>query len=112
MRLKAHLGGFAIQVGEGFILDLDLQRFYGRVSWGRGGWEGSVSIAVTTRTGGRSVPRPRKYHTEEERPEGGRQSQRKYYYAHRKTISRQRKKAYKIKQAAMKAGQKEPSAGT
>ena len=58
------------------------------------------------------MPRPRKYHTEEERPEGGRQSQRKYYYAHRKTISRQRKKAYKIKQAAMKAGQKEPSAGT
>jgi len=39
MRLEAYLGGFAIQIGERFILDLDLQRFYGRLPWGRGGWE-------------------------------------------------------------------------
>ena len=39
MRLEAYLGGLAIQIGERFILDVDLGRFYGRVPWGRGGWE-------------------------------------------------------------------------
>jgi hypothetical protein len=53
------------------------------------------------------VPRPRKYATEEERREAIRQSQRKYYNAHRKAISVKRAKAYKRKRAAMKAGQKE-----
>ena len=38
MRLEAYLGGFAVEIGERFILDLDLERFYGRVPWGRGGW--------------------------------------------------------------------------
>jgi hypothetical protein len=33
------------------------------------------------------VPRPKKYHTEEERREAIRQSQRKYYSTHRKAIN-------------------------
>ena len=39
MRLKAHLGGFAIQIGERFIIELGHRCFYGRVPWGRGGRE-------------------------------------------------------------------------
>jgi hypothetical protein len=39
MRLKAHLGGFAIQVGERFIIELGRRCFYGRVPFGRGGRE-------------------------------------------------------------------------
>ena len=39
MRVEAHLGGFAIEIGERFVLDVDLWRFYGRVPWGRGGRE-------------------------------------------------------------------------
>ena len=39
MRLKAHLGGFAIQIGERFIIELGHRCFYGRVPWGRGAWE-------------------------------------------------------------------------
>jgi hypothetical protein len=39
MRLKAHLGGFAIQIGERFIIELGHRCFYGRVPWKRGVWE-------------------------------------------------------------------------
>ena len=39
MRVRTHLGGVAIEIGERFILDIDLWRFYGRVPWGRGGRE-------------------------------------------------------------------------
>jgi hypothetical protein len=53
------------------------------------------------------VVKPRKYATEEERREGIRQSQRKYYNTHRKAIRVKRAKAYKRKRAAMKAEQKE-----
>jgi len=39
MRVEAYLGGFAIEIGGRFVLDIDLWRFYGRVPWGRGGRE-------------------------------------------------------------------------
>jgi hypothetical protein len=39
MRVGTNLGGVAIELGERLILDLNLERFYGRVPWGRGGWE-------------------------------------------------------------------------
>jgi hypothetical protein len=39
MRVGTDRGGFAIEIGERFISDLNLQRFYGRVPWGRGGRE-------------------------------------------------------------------------
>ena len=58
------------------------------------------------------MPRPKRYHTEEERREGARQRNRKYYNAHREALSVRRAKAYKRKRAAIKAGQKETSAGT
>ena len=53
------------------------------------------------------MPRPKKYHTEEERREAVRQSQRKYYDANREAISARRAKRARKKRAAMKAGQKE-----
>ena len=53
------------------------------------------------------MPRPKRYHTEEERREGARQRNRKYYNAHREALSVRRAKAYKRKRAAIKAGQKE-----
>jgi hypothetical protein len=53
------------------------------------------------------VPRPKKYHTEEERREAVRQSQRKYYYARREAINARRVKRSKSKRAAIKVGQKE-----
>jgi hypothetical protein len=53
------------------------------------------------------VGRPRKYHTEEERREAIRQSQRKYFNANREAINERRAKGSKSKRAAMKAGQKE-----
>ena len=52
------------------------------------------------------IGRPKKYHTEEERREGARQRNRKYYNAHRETIRARQAEANKTKQAAMKAGQK------
>jgi len=61
----------------------------------------------TGRTRGTTVSRPRKYHTQEERREAVRQSQRKYYNANREAISAKRAKAYKRKRAAMKVAQKE-----
>ena len=54
----------------------------------------------------------KKYHTEEERREGGRQRNRKYYNAHREAISLRRAKVYKTKRAAMKAVRKVTSAET
>jgi hypothetical protein len=36
VRVEAYLGGFAIEIGERFVLDVDLWRFYGRVPRGRG----------------------------------------------------------------------------
>jgi hypothetical protein len=53
------------------------------------------------------VGRPKKYHTEEERREAARQSQRTYYDANREAISARRAKAYKRKRAAIKEGRKE-----
>jgi hypothetical protein len=53
------------------------------------------------------VPRPKKYHTEEERREAIRLSQRKYYKTHRKAINAGRAKRSKSKRAAIKAGQKQ-----
>jgi hypothetical protein len=49
MRVEAYLGGFAIQVGERFILDLDYTASTGGCREGAAGGNGSVSIAVTTR---------------------------------------------------------------
>ena len=53
------------------------------------------------------MPRPKKYHTEEERREARRQSHRKYYNTHREAIKARRAKGHKRKREAMKAGQKE-----
>ena len=50
------------------------------------------------------MPTPKKYHTEEERREAVRQSQRKYYNTHRKAINAGRAKRSKSKRAAIKAG--------
>jgi hypothetical protein len=52
------------------------------------------------------VPRPKKYHTDEERREAARQSQHKYYNTHRKAIYARQAKA-KRKRAAIRTGQKE-----
>ncbi len=57
------------------------------------------------------MPRPKKYDTDEERREGARQSQRKYFNATREAIYARPGKRLR-KQAAIKAMQKEPSAGT
>ena len=58
------------------------------------------------------MPMPKKYHTEEERREAFRQSQRKYVEANREAINaRQRERARK-KRVAMKEGQKETEART
>jgi len=56
------------------------------------------------------VPRPKKYHTEEERREGARQSHRKYFTANREAIYARRAKRAKREQAAVEAVQKGPSA--
>ena len=58
------------------------------------------------------MPRAKKYHTDEERREGARQSQRKYFNANREAIYARRAKRAKRQQAAIKAVQKEPWAGT
>jgi hypothetical protein len=58
-------------------------------------------------TGGAAVPRPEKYHTEEERREAARQTYRKYYNTHREAIRARRAKRYKTKRAAMKAVRRE-----
>jgi hypothetical protein len=61
-------------------------------------------------TEGAAVPRPRKYHTDEERREAACRYERKYREANRKTINRRRAQAYKSKRAAIEAVQKGPSA--
>jgi hypothetical protein len=58
-------------------------------------------------TGGAAVPRPKKYHTEEERREARRQSYRKHYLAHREAITARQVERERKRRAAMKAGQKE-----
>ena len=58
------------------------------------------------------MPRLKKHHTDEERREARLEGYRKYYKANREAITGRRKRAYKRKRAAIKAGQKEPSAGT
>jgi predicted transcriptional regulator len=58
------------------------------------------------------VGRPKKYHTEEDRLEGIRQSKRKHYNTHREAINARRAKRARKRRAAIKAGQKEAEAGT
>ena len=58
------------------------------------------------------MPRPKKYHTEEELREARCQKSRKYYNTHREAIFARRAKADRRKRAAIKAGQKVTSAGT
>ena len=70
------------------------------------------SIVEYRQHGGAAAPRPKKYDTDEERREGARQSQRKYFNANREAIYARRAKRAKRKQAAIKAMQKEPSART
>jgi hypothetical protein len=53
------------------------------------------------------VPRPKKYHTEEERREAIRQSQRKYVEANREAINARQVERARKRRAAMKAGQKQ-----
>ena len=56
------------------------------------------------------MSRAKKYHTDEERREGARQSQRKYFNANREAIYARRAKRAKRKQGAIEAVQKGPSA--
>jgi hypothetical protein len=69
------------------------------------------------------VPTPKKYRSDEERREAARQSHRKYYNTHREARREGQRKYYKThreaiaerdrkRRATMKAGQKQPSAGT
>ena len=60
-----------------------------------------LSIAVTRR--GLSVPRPKKYHTEEERPEAIRQSQRKYREANREAARQRQRKYFEANREAINA---------
>jgi hypothetical protein len=53
------------------------------------------------------VPRPKKYHTEEERREGARLRQHKYYRAHCEAITARQVERDRKRRAAMKEGQKE-----
>jgi IS5 family transposase len=57
-------------------------------------------------TEGAAVPRPRKYHTEEERREAARQSQRKYV-ANREAVKARHAERNRKRREAIKAGQKE-----
>ena len=52
------------------------------------------------------MPRPKKYHTEEERREAARQSQRKYVEANREAIRARQAERNRKRREAMKAGQK------
>jgi hypothetical protein len=58
-------------------------------------------------TGGAAVPRPKKYHSEEERREAVRQSRRKYVEANRGAIRARQAERDRKRRAAIKAGQKE-----
>lgn len=66
-----------------------------------------ASLWPHARTGGRSVVRPKKYHTQEERREARRQSSRKHYLAHREAITARQVERARKRRAAIKAGQKE-----
>jgi hypothetical protein len=59
MRLEARLSGFAIQVGERFIIELGHRCFYGRVPWGRGGWEWFIDFTGSHSRLGQDRRRPR-----------------------------------------------------
>jgi hypothetical protein len=58
------------------------------------------------------VPRPKKYHTEEERREAARQSHRKYVEANREAIRARQAERDSKRRAAAKAGQKETQASS
>ena len=58
------------------------------------------------------MPRPKKYHTQEERREAARQSLRKYVEANREAINARQVERARKRRAAIKAGQKDTSAGT
>jgi hypothetical protein len=53
------------------------------------------------------VPRPRKYHTDEERREAIRQSHRKYREANREAIKARQAKRDRKRREAIKVGQRE-----
>ena len=53
------------------------------------------------------MPMPKKYHTEEERREAARQSQRKYVEANREAIRARQAERDRKRRAAIKAGHKE-----
>jgi hypothetical protein len=53
------------------------------------------------------VPRPKKYHTEEERREAVRQTRRKYVEANRAAIRKRQAERDRKRRAAIKAGLKE-----
>ena len=53
------------------------------------------------------MPRPKKYHTEEERREAVRESHRKYREANREAVKVRLAKRDRSKREAIKAGQKE-----
>jgi len=59
------------------------------------------------------MPIPKKYHTEQERREAARKSQRKYVEANREAIRAQQAERDRKRRKAIKAGQKETwEAGT
>ena len=58
-------------------------------------------------TGRAAVPRPKKYHSEEERREARRQSYRKHYLAHREAITARQVERERKRRAAMKAVRKD-----
>ena len=53
------------------------------------------------------MPRPKKYHTEEERREAARQRNRKYFNANRETLNARHTERDRKRREAMKAAQKE-----
>ena len=61
----------------------------------------------TGNTEGAAVPRPKRYHTEEERREARRQSYRKHYLAHREAITARQVERERKRRAAMKAVRKD-----
>ena len=58
------------------------------------------------------MPTPKKYHTDEERREAARESQRKYVEANREAINARQAERARKRRAAMKAVRKETEAGT
>ena len=70
------------------------------------------SLQDHTLIGGRSVARPKKYLTEQERREAIRQSHRKYVEANRVAIRARQAERDRKRRAPIKSGQKETSAAT